>query len=94
MGRATFCIPSYSFKDLDKEVIRNVSRFRLCAHGLKVESYKWLGGSNVCGKCECAEVQDEGWFSFLMLVEKGSPAANQPESRAVDQPPCDPLNAA
>eukprot|EP00967_Tisochrysis_lutea_P028427 scaffold33080_cov15-Tisochrysis_lutea.AAC.1 len=39
--------------------MRNLSGFRLCAHGLKVESYKWLNGSNVCDKFECAEVQDE-----------------------------------
>jgi len=45
--------------DLDKEVMRKLSKFRLCAHSLKVESYKRLGGSNVCDKCECAEVQDE-----------------------------------
>eukprot|EP00983_Pelagomonas_calceolata_P080017 1154956-Pelagomonas_calceolata.AAC.1 len=54
-----FCIPSCLFKDLDKGVTRNVSRFRLRAHGLKVKSCKWLGGSNVCDKCECAEVQDD-----------------------------------
>eukprot|EP00983_Pelagomonas_calceolata_P019022 598223-Pelagomonas_calceolata.AAC.1 len=33
-----FCIPSYLFKDRDKGVMRNVSRFRLRAHCLKVES--------------------------------------------------------
>eukprot|EP00983_Pelagomonas_calceolata_P046640 1140277-Pelagomonas_calceolata.AAC.1 len=54
-----FCIPSYLFKDLDKGVVRNVSRFRLRAHCLKVESCKWLGGSNICDKCGCAEVQKE-----------------------------------
>eukprot|EP00983_Pelagomonas_calceolata_P005768 189893-Pelagomonas_calceolata.AAC.1 len=44
-------------RDLDKEAMRNVGSFRLRAHGLNLESYKWLGGSNVCD--ECAEVQDE-----------------------------------
>eukprot|EP00983_Pelagomonas_calceolata_P040142 1137475-Pelagomonas_calceolata.AAC.1 len=58
-ARTSFCIPSYLFRDMDKEVMRNMSRFRLRAHGLKVESYKWLGGSNVCDECESAEVQDE-----------------------------------
>eukprot|EP00983_Pelagomonas_calceolata_P018848 592834-Pelagomonas_calceolata.AAC.1 len=33
-----FCIPSYLFKDLDEGAMRNVSRFRLRAHCLKVES--------------------------------------------------------
>eukprot|EP00983_Pelagomonas_calceolata_P035171 1099900-Pelagomonas_calceolata.AAC.1 len=35
-ARTPFCLPSYLFKDLDKGVMRNVSRFRLCAHCLKV----------------------------------------------------------
>uniref|UniRef100_A0A7S3VU70 Reverse transcriptase zinc-binding domain-containing protein n=1 Tax=Dunaliella tertiolecta TaxID=3047 RepID=A0A7S3VU70_DUNTE len=63
-GRTPFCIPSYLFKDLDKGVMRNVSRFRLRAHCLKVESCKWLGGSNICDKCGCAEVQDEKHVLF------------------------------
>eukprot|EP00983_Pelagomonas_calceolata_P023271 732981-Pelagomonas_calceolata.AAC.1 len=78
--------------------MRNLSRFRLRAHYSKVESCKCLGGSNVCDKCECAEVQDEthvlfyfkcfeNWFQFLMLDENVTPAADQPESRAVGQPP-------
>eukprot|EP00983_Pelagomonas_calceolata_P004265 138911-Pelagomonas_calceolata.AAC.1 len=58
MARA-HCTPSYLFKDLEKGVMRNVSRFRFRVHGLKVQFYKWLGGSNVCDKCECAEVQDK-----------------------------------
>eukprot|EP00983_Pelagomonas_calceolata_P066205 1148913-Pelagomonas_calceolata.AAC.1 len=45
-------------------VMRNVSRFRLRAHSLKVESCKWLGGSNICDKCERAEIQDEEYVLF------------------------------
>lgn len=56
---APFPVPSYLFKDLDRHVRRNVSRFRLRGHCLKVESSKWLGGPSVCDKCGCAEVQDE-----------------------------------
>jgi len=48
-----FSIPSYLYKDLDKHVLRNFSRFRLRAHHLRVESCKWHGG---CDKCECGEV--------------------------------------
>ena len=33
-----FSIPSYLYKDLDKHVLRNFSRFRLRAHHLRVES--------------------------------------------------------
>eukprot|EP00983_Pelagomonas_calceolata_P035353 1105597-Pelagomonas_calceolata.AAC.1 len=46
--------------------MRNVSRFRLRARGLKVESYKWLGGSNVCDKS--AEVQDEYMLSPIAIA--------------------------
>ena len=38
-----FSIPSYLYKDLDKLVLRNFSRFRLRAHHLRVESCKWHG---------------------------------------------------
>eukprot|EP00983_Pelagomonas_calceolata_P040963 1137841-Pelagomonas_calceolata.AAC.2 len=38
--------------------MRDAKSFRLRAHGLKVKSYKWLGGSNVFDSV-CAEVQDE-----------------------------------
>jgi len=30
----------------------------LRAHHLRVESCKWHGGSSICDKCECGEVQD------------------------------------
>ena len=60
-----YCIPSYLFKDVDKHVLRNVSRFRLRAHHLRVESCKWLGGSSICDKCECGEVQDEKHALFF-----------------------------
>eukprot|EP00983_Pelagomonas_calceolata_P029775 933073-Pelagomonas_calceolata.AAC.1 len=35
-------------------VMRNVIRSRIRAHCLKLKSCKWLGGSNICDKCECA----------------------------------------
>ena len=60
-----FYIPSYLYKDLDKHVLRNVSRFRLRAHHLRVESCKWHGGSSICDKCECGEVQDEKHVLFF-----------------------------
>jgi len=61
----TFPIPSYLFKDLDKHVWRNLSRFRLHAHNFRVESCKWLSGSNLCDKCSCNEVQDEKHLLFF-----------------------------
>ena len=55
-GGSPFSISSYLYKDLDKHVLRNFSRFRLRAHHLRVESCKWHGGSSICDKCECGEV--------------------------------------
>ena len=60
-----FSFPSYLHKDLDKHVLRKFSRFRLRAHHLKVESCKWHGGSSICDKCECGEVQDEKHVLFF-----------------------------
>ena len=60
-----FSIPSYLYKDLDKRVLRNFSRFRLRAHHLRVESCKSHGGSSICDKCECGEVQDEKHVLFF-----------------------------
>ena len=34
---SSFSIPSYLYKDLDKHVLRNFSRFRLRAHHLRVD---------------------------------------------------------
>jgi len=64
-----FSIRSYLYKDLDKHVLRNFSRFRLRAHHLRVESCKWHGVSSICDKCECGEVQDEKHAcAFLLQV--------------------------
>jgi len=60
-----FPIPSYLDKDLDKHVLRKFSRFRLRAHRLRVESCKWHGGSSICDKCECGEVQHEKHVLFF-----------------------------
>jgi len=37
----------------------------LRAHHLRVESCKWHGGSSICDKCECGEVQDEKHVHFF-----------------------------
>jgi hypothetical protein len=65
-----FSIPSYLYKDLDKRVLRNFSRFRLRAHHLRVESCKWHGGSSISDKCECGEVQDEKHVLFFCNMLK------------------------
>ena len=64
-GRSPFQTPLYLFKELNSRVMRNVSRFRLRAHHFRVESCKWLGGTNICDRCECNEVQDEKHVLFF-----------------------------
>ena len=55
-------IPRYLHFDLSKHVMRNISRFRLRAHTLKVEAAAWHeDGSCVCDQCpgEDEHVQNE-----------------------------------
>ncbi len=51
--------PHYLYLDQPKHVMRNVSRFRLSAHTLAVESSIWRGGNGHCDKRSCADVQNE-----------------------------------
>jgi len=46
--------------------MRNVSRFRLRAHTLAVESSIWHGGNGHCDKCSCAAVQNEVHVLFSL----------------------------
>jgi len=55
-------VPRYLHLDLSKHVMRNISRFRLRAHTLKVEAAVWHeDGSFVCDQCpgEDEHVQNE-----------------------------------
>jgi len=55
-------VPRYLHLDLPKHVMRNISRFRLRAHTLKIEAAAWLeDGSCVCDQCpgEDEYVQNE-----------------------------------
>ena len=58
-GGAPLVLPRHLFLDIPKQVMRNVNRFRLRAHTLKVESVAWTGGSDVCDKCSCQQTQHE-----------------------------------
>ncbi len=58
-GSAPLIPPRYLHLDLPKHVIRNVSRFRLRAHTLAVESFNWRSGNGHSDKCSCAAVQNE-----------------------------------
>jgi hypothetical protein len=60
--RMPIYVPRYLHLDLSKHVMRNISRFRLRAHTLKVEAAAWLeDGSCVCNQCpgEDEHVQNE-----------------------------------
>jgi len=65
-ARQTYApLPWYLFLDLPKQVMRNVSRFRLRAHTLKVESAVWQDdGTSVCDRCPCNQTQDEAHVLF------------------------------
>ncbi len=56
--------PHYLHLDLPKHVMKNVSRFRLRAHTLVVESSIWRGGNGHCDKCSYAAVQNEVYVLF------------------------------
>ncbi len=58
-GGAPLTPPRYLHLDLPMHAMRNVSRFRLRAHTLAVESSIWCGGNGHCDKCSCAAVQNE-----------------------------------
>ena len=48
----------------------HVYNARLRAHHLRVESCKWHGGSSICDKCECGEVQDEKHVLFFCKCDE------------------------
>jgi len=45
--------------ELSKHVTRNMSRSRLRAHTLAVESSIWRSGNGHCDKCSCAAIQNK-----------------------------------
>eukprot|EP00983_Pelagomonas_calceolata_P004309 140246-Pelagomonas_calceolata.AAC.3 len=51
-------LPGYLHLDLPQHVIQIVSRFRLRAHNLSVETVPWEDGiSPVCNRCSCGQTQ-------------------------------------
>ena len=57
-------LPKHLCRLLPRHVVSNVSRFRLRAHHLRVESVHWQPGSVVCDRCTCSDVQDEKHVLF------------------------------
>ena len=46
-------------------MLRNIPRFRLHAHNLRVETPLWQEHTSVCDKCDGGELQDEKDAVFL-----------------------------
>jgi len=63
-------LPWYLFLDLPKQVVRNVSRFRLRAHTLRVESAVWQDETLICDRCPCNQAQDEAHVLFNCTDEQ------------------------
>eukprot|EP00983_Pelagomonas_calceolata_P128556 1161522-Pelagomonas_calceolata.AAC.5 len=58
--RALAHLPRHVHLDLSQHVVRTVSRFRLRAHTLKVETAAWdTRNALLCDRCSCDEIQDE-----------------------------------
>ncbi len=60
-----FSVPRYLHLDLGKQTQRNVARFRLHFHALRVETMSWEHHDGTCDKCGLQAIQDEKHALFL-----------------------------
>jgi len=60
-----FSVPRYLHLDLGKQTQRNVARFRLHSHALRVETSSWEHHDGTCDKCGLQAIQDEQHALFL-----------------------------
>jgi len=60
-----FCVPRYLHLDLGRQTQRNVARFRLHSHALRVETRSWAHHDGTCDKCGLQAIQDEKHALFL-----------------------------
>jgi len=58
-SRPSARLPLYLTVNLNRKVVRDVSRFRLRAHGLKCETGLYDRSTHICDLCDSGEVQDE-----------------------------------
>jgi len=58
-------VPRYLHLDLGKQTQRNVARFRLHSHALRVETRSWEQDDGTCDKCGLQAIQDEKHALFL-----------------------------
>jgi len=57
-------LPRYLELELSRHVLRNIARFCLYAHTLRVESGCWQIHNRLLDKCELHDVQDEKHVLF------------------------------
>jgi hypothetical protein len=57
-------VPRYLYLDLVKHVMRNISRFCLRVHMLRVESGLWHNRVFFCNRCDRQDIQDEKHVLF------------------------------
>ncbi len=53
--------------ELSRHVLRNIARFCLRAHTLRVETGSWQSHNRICDKCDLHDVQDKKHVLFLCL---------------------------
>ncbi len=58
-------LPRYLEMELSRHVLRNIARFRLRAHTLRVETGCWQCHRRICDKCDLHDVQDKKHVLFL-----------------------------
>ncbi len=58
-------LPRYLELELSRHVLRNIARFRLRAHTLRVETGCWQSHNRICDKCDLHDVQYEKHVLFL-----------------------------
>jgi len=61
-------LPRYLELELSRHVLRNIARFRLRAHSLRVETDCWQSHNRICDKCDLHDVQDEKHVLFCALA--------------------------
>jgi len=63
-------LPRYLKLELSRNVLRNVARFCLLAHTLRVETGCWQVHNRLCDKCDLHDVRDKKHVLFYALAQK------------------------
>jgi len=58
-------LPRYLELELSRHVLRNIARFRLRAHILRIGTVCWQVHNKLCDKCDLYDVQDKKHVQFL-----------------------------